>query len=49
MRMPNGQVYQQSIHSVDPSGQVGFQFSFQGRHFNDNRIPIKGKVKQNCD
>lgn len=46
-RLANGQVYQQSIQSVDPSGQVGFQFSFQGQQFINNIIPIKERLNKN--
>jgi two-component system phosphate regulon sensor histidine kinase PhoR len=46
-RLANGQVYQQSIQSVNPSGQVGFQFSFQGQQFINNIIPIKERLNKN--
>jgi len=46
-RLPNGQVYQQSIQSVAPSGQVDFQFSFQGQQFNNSIIPIKERLDKN--
>lgn len=46
-RLANGQVYQQSIQSIDPSGQVGFQFSFQGQQFDNRGIPILERLKKN--
>ncbi|MDG1476369.1 MAG: HAMP domain-containing sensor histidine kinase [Vicingaceae bacterium] len=46
-RLANGQVYQQSIQSIDPSGQVGFQFSFQGQQFDNRGIPILDRLKKN--
>lgn len=47
-RLANGQVYQQSIQSVDPNGHVGFQFSFQGQQFHSVRIPILERLNKNA-
>ena len=46
-RLPNGQIYEQSIQSLDPSGQVGFQFSFQGQQVNRDPIPFKERLDKN--
>lgn len=45
-RLVNGQVYQQSIQSVDPNGNVGFQFSFQGQQFANRAIPIVERLNK---
>jgi len=43
----NGQVYQQSVQSVDPSGYIGFQFSFQGQQFDNGLAPLEERLSKN--
>lgn len=45
-RLANGQLYQQSIQSVDPKGHVGFQFSFQGQRFDNSFAPIEERLSK---
>ncbi len=45
-RLANGQVYQQSIQSIDPKGHVGFQFSFQGQQFDNSFAPIEERLSK---
>jgi two-component system phosphate regulon sensor histidine kinase PhoR len=46
-RLANGQVYQQSIQSLDPNGHVGFQFSFRGHQFDNSFAPIEERLSKN--